>query len=240
MALAEGRSLNNFFLVTANCITVHSKFYAKFVHMKPPKMGLSRQEINLRRLLAKCELICKTKKEDDRMEKYVDTLEDMFQEVKNLASSNEAVLTYKTRISSLKNNLGITTSKYDIDPEVVRNDLFGVRQRNIVHNETSDADELLKIHENMQQKITQDMLSLTKVLKEQSKTANKIIKQDTEVVSKSTDLAERNFSKLSVESAKLGEHSKRAWKCWMWLMLAVVLIVFINMVLFMKLVKKKY
>lgn len=174
-----------------------------------------------------------------RMEKYVETLEDMLQEAKKLTDSNEAVLGYKTRISILKNHLGITTSKYDNDPADIRSDLLGLRQRN-VRNDAGDADEVLKYHENMQQKITEDMLSLTKNLKAQSETANKIIKMDTEVVSRSTELAQQNFSKLSVESTKLGEHSKKAWKCWMWLMLAVVLIMIINMVLFIKLEKKKY
>lgn len=204
-------------------------------------MGLSRQEVNLRRLLAKCELMCKTQKEDDRMEKYIETLEDMLQDVKKLSNSNESIYTYKTRISALKKNLGITTNKYDNDPEDIRNDLLGLRHRNVVQGDASgDVDELLKYHENRQQKITEEMLSLTRTLKEQSKAANKIIKMDTEVVGRSTELAQQNFNKLSVESVKLGEHSKKAWRCWMWLMLAVVLIVFINMVLFMKLVKKKY
>lgn len=204
-------------------------------------MGLSRQEVNLRRLLAKCELMCKTKKEDDRMEKYVESLEDMLQEVKQISDSNETILTYKTRISALKNILGILTTKYDSDPEDNRNNLLGVRQRNVtVSNSTADADEVIKYHENMQQKITEDMLMLTRTLKEQSETANKIIKKDTEVVTRSSDLAQSNFSKLTTESSKLAEHSKKAWKCWMWLMLAIVLIVFINMVLFMKVMKKKY
>lgn len=49
-------------------------------------MGLSRQEVNLRRLLAKCELLCKNKQQDDdRMPKYIDSLEDMYQEIKKIA-----------------------------------------------------------------------------------------------------------------------------------------------------------
>lgn len=78
-----------------------------------------------------------------------------------------------------------------------------------------------------------------------------------QVASNAADLTEKNFSKLVVESAKLEEHSKRAWRCWMWLMLAIVLILFISkccyyylsvlfyyfllfsdMVLFMKVMKK--
>ncbi|CAG9821375.1 unnamed protein product [Phaedon cochleariae] len=206
-------------------------------------MGLSRQEVNLRRLLAKCELMCKSKKEDDRIEKYIETLDDMFQEVKKLTESNENIANYKRRINDIKTAVGITVAKYiDEDPEILRNDLLGLRQRNVdkKSNASDDLDEVINYHENRQKKITDDMLSLTQSLREQSETANRIIKKDTEVVTQSSVLSEQNLGKLSEESSKLAEHSKRAWKCWMWIMLAVVLIVFINMVLFMKIMKKKY
>lgn len=46
-------------------------------------MGLSRHEVNLRRLLAKCELMVKNhQKDDDRFGKYITSLEDMLQEVR--------------------------------------------------------------------------------------------------------------------------------------------------------------
>uniref|UniRef100_A0A6P7GP90 Vesicle transport protein USE1 n=1 Tax=Diabrotica virgifera virgifera TaxID=50390 RepID=A0A6P7GP90_DIAVI len=208
-------------------------------------MGLSRQEVNLRRLLAKCELMCKTKKEDDKIEKYVETLEDMLQEVKKLTDSSESIQSYNKRIKDIKAAVGITKNKYIDENDIasMRNDLLGLRQRFVDKAETTkadDFDQVIEFHENMQRKITEDMLHLTKTLKEQSETANKIIKKDTEVVSKSSELTDKNFDKLAVESSKLAEHSKRAWKCWMWIMLALVVAVFINMVLFMKVMKKKY
>ncbi|CAG9863186.1 unnamed protein product [Phyllotreta striolata] len=208
-------------------------------------MGLSRQEVNLRRLLAKCELMCKSGKDDDRIEKYVETLEDMFQEVKKLAESSESVKNYHRRIKEIKNLLGISTEKYkdEQDLESMRNELLGLRHRNVDNASltgSGDFDKVIEYNEDRQRKITEDMLSLTRTLKEQSETANKIIKKDTEVVSKSTELTEKNYNKLTTESSKLAEHSKRAWKCWMWILLAVVIIIFINMVLFMKVMKKRY
>ncbi|KAJ8962690.1 hypothetical protein NQ318_001087 [Aromia moschata] len=204
-------------------------------------MELSRQEINLRRLLAKCELMCKANKEDDRFPKYVESLEDMLQEVKKLTDSSEAVSNYQRRISAVKFAVGITTNKYEDenDDRNLRNDLLGLRQRNVASG-VNDMDELIHYHDNMQQKITDDMLALTKNLKEQSETANKIIKKDTEIVGRSAQLTEQNYSKLTTESTKLTEYSKRACKWWLWILLVVVLIVFINMVLFMKVMKKKY
>lgn len=53
--------------------------------VSPQTIGLSRQEINLRRLLAKCELMCKNSKLDERFDKYIATLEDMVQEVKQIS-----------------------------------------------------------------------------------------------------------------------------------------------------------
>nr|CAI5845103.1 unnamed protein product [Callosobruchus analis] len=192
-------------------------------------MGLSRQEVNLRRLLAKCELMCKNRKEDDKIEKYVDTLEDIFHEVRKIADSSENVANYLRRIKAVKASLGITKDKYqeEDDPVTVRNNLFGLRQRNAT-NASIDPDEIISYNETIQEKITEEMLLLTRSLKEQSESANKIIRKDTEVVSRSTQLTEQNLSKLSVESAKLAEHSKRAWKCWMWILLAIVFIVFIS------------
>lgn len=206
-------------------------------------MGLSRQEINLRRLLAKCELMCKNQKDDDRFEKYIETLEDMVQDIKkNADTSIESIKNYQRRIINIKTTLGITTaSKYDEfnDPIAMREDLLGLRHRNVTQGpDTDDLDEVIKYQEETQKKITEEMLHFTRALKEQSELANKIIKKDTEIVTNSTKLTDDNSAKLSVESSKLAEHSKRAWKCWLWVMLAIVLIVFINMVLFMKMMKK--
>ncbi|KAG5867407.1 hypothetical protein JTB14_014972 [Gonioctena quinquepunctata] len=89
-------------------------------------MGLSRQEINLRRLLAKSELMIKSKK-DELIEKYIETLEDMLQEVKKITESNEIIASYNERIGAVKTAAGITTNKYEAeqDPETMRNALLG-------------------------------------------------------------------------------------------------------------------
>lgn len=64
-----------------------------------------------------------------------------------------------------------------------------LRKRNIIKapnftsNSTSqeDIDTLLKYHQNMQEKVAENMVMLTKSLKEQSQIASTIIKRDTEV-----------------------------------------------------------
>lgn len=47
------------------------------------------------------------------------------------------------------------------------------------------------------------------------------------VVTKSAQLSEVNYSKLSNEAATLRDHSNRACKCWMWVMIGAVMVVFI-------------
>lgn len=85
----------------------------------------------------------------------------------------------------------------------------------------------LKYYGDIQERIAEDMLSLTRSLREQTETANRIIRRDTEVVSTSSNLSDRNLSSLSLEADKLKEHSKRAWKCWMWIMIGMVMLIFI-------------
>lgn len=47
-------------------------------------MDLSRQEVNLRRLLAKCELLIKNnQKGDERFPKYIKSLQQMVTEIKS-------------------------------------------------------------------------------------------------------------------------------------------------------------
>ncbi|XP_030560872.1 vesicle transport protein USE1 [Drosophila novamexicana] len=103
----------------------------------------------------------------------------------------------------------------------------------------NNMNEAVKYYNNAQEKITEHMLSLTRNLKEQTETANRIIKRDTEVVSRSTGMADRNISSLGKEADKLEQHSRKAYKCWLWLMIVFVIVVFIAMVLFMKIMKKK-
>ncbi|KAH8379616.1 hypothetical protein KR009_006057 [Drosophila setifemur] len=102
-----------------------------------------------------------------------------------------------------------------------------------------NMDEAAKYYTNAQEKITEHMLSLTRNLKEQTETANRIIRRDTEVVSRSSGMAERNINSLGKEAEKLEQHSKKAYKCWLWLMIVFVIVTFIGMVLFMKIMKKK-
>ncbi|KAH8288074.1 hypothetical protein KR018_011511 [Drosophila ironensis] len=134
-----------------------------------------------------------------------------------------------------------TKQHNDLRKELLQDDSLRRRRapEEAANASADNMNEAAKYYTNAQEKITEHMLSLTRNLKEQTETANRIIRKDTEVVSRSSGMAERNLNSLSKEADKLEQHSKKAYKCWLWLMIVFVIVTFIGMVLFMKIMKKK-
>lgn len=60
------------------------------------------------------------------------------------------------------------------------NDVSGLRKRG-ANTGSEDMSQAMKHHADLQEKIAEDMLALTRNLKEQTETANRIIKRDTDV-----------------------------------------------------------
>lgn len=87
----------------------------------------------------------------------------------------------------------------------------------------------MKYYSDTQEKIAENMLLLTQSLKEQTETANKIIRKDTDVVKRSAEISDKNLVSLTKEAGKLQDHSKNAFKCWMWIMIIFVMGVFIGL-----------
>ena len=83
------------------------------------------------------------------------------------------------------------------------------------------------------------MLSLTKTLKEQSKAAQDVIKKDTAVIEKASEMADKNTERLKKEAERLEEHTKSSCRCWIWLLLGIVIMTFISMVWVMKFFRKR-
>jgi len=102
-----------------------------------------------------------------------------------------------------------------------------------------ELDELLKYHHNMQEKIAEHMLDLTKSLKDQVSKAGEIVKNDAEMLENSSKMVDMNQSTLKGATETLEVYNKRACKCWIWFLLVLVCSVFIGMVLFMRLFKKR-
>ncbi|XP_048509980.1 vesicle transport protein USE1 isoform X2 [Athalia rosae] len=246
----------------------------------------SRLEIDVRRLLARCELMAKDDQQSDwRLEKYILALDNLVKELQTLPNkpSKDTIMEYARRVEFLKGVVSTaklsnpvervaaaqmlsktpistmdisrpniatqihqkTTAKY---AKELRDELFdekgssddGLRQRfsvTNVHEENLDA--ILKYNRNIQEKIAENMLSMIGNMKEHALTASTVIRKDIGSLEKSEKLTDLNTEKLKTESVKLEEHTKSNWRCWVWVMVAFVLVVFFNMVLFMKISKKK-
>lgn len=112
---------------------------------------------------------------------------------------------------------------------VTATDRDGVRQRLSNSNiQDEDLDAILKYNRNIQEKIAENMLSMTSNIKEQALVANAIIKKDIGALETSDKLTDINAVKLKKESLKLEEHTNSKWRCWVWLMIAFVLVVFFS------------
>lgn len=104
---------------------------------------------------------------------------------------------------------------------------------------SNDLDVLLKAHHAAQEKVAEDMLSLTRSLKEQTIAAGEIVRKDTKVIEQSSELAQRNDDKLKAETERLQERNTSPCRCWIWMLLSVVCFTFIAMVGIMKLFRKR-
>lgn len=105
----------------------------------------------------------------------------------------------------------------------------GVRQRLSNSNiQDEDLDAILKYNRNIQEKIAENMLSMTSSMKEHALAASAIIKKDIGTLERSDKLTDINAVKLKKESLKLEEHTNSKWRCWVWIMIAFVFVVFFS------------
>ena len=58
----------------------------------------------------------------------------------------------------------------------------GLRQRNVAEDTTKDLDTVLKHHNQVQEKLAEEMVSLARNLKENARAANRIISDDNKVL----------------------------------------------------------
>ncbi|XP_011879970.1 PREDICTED: vesicle transport protein USE1-like isoform X2 [Vollenhovia emeryi] len=120
----------------------------------------------------------------------------------------------------------------------------GVQHRLSSSNiQDDDLDAILKYNRNIQEKIAENMPSMTSTMKERALAASAIIKKHIGRLEMSDKLTDVNAVELKKESLKLEEHtnSKERWWDWWWdwfIMIAFVLGVFCGMVLNIYTVKR--
>ncbi|NWX17085.1 USE1 protein, partial [Aegotheles bennettii] len=101
-----------------------------------------------------------------------------------------------------------------------------------------ELDAVLKHHQDMQEKLAEEMLSLARSLKNNTLAAQNVIKQDNQTLSHSLRMADQNFEKLKDESDRLEQHAKKSVNWLLWIMLIVVCFIFISMILFIRIFPK--
>ncbi|NXO02386.1 USE1 protein, partial [Rhinopomastus cyanomelas] len=101
-----------------------------------------------------------------------------------------------------------------------------------------ELDTVLQHHQDMQEKLAEEMLSLARSLKNNTLAAQNVIKQDNQTLSHSLRMADQNFEKLKDESDRLEQHAKKSVNWLLWIMLIVVCFIFISMILFIRIFPK--
>ena len=125
-----------------------------------------------------------------------------------------------------------------------RDQLLGSSSSSSVRDPGSSSgvslDKIINDQREQQERIAEEMILLTQSLKQQSSTAGDIIRRDTVRLETASNLADSNLEKLNVETKRVGEFSARGnCRCWIWLMMVLVVFTFIGMVLMMRLFSKK-
>ncbi|NXS60175.1 USE1 protein, partial [Brachypteracias leptosomus] len=260
-------------------------------------MAATRLELNLMRLLSRCEALAAERRDPEewRLEKYVAALEDMLRELKKQSSkpAPELLNEYSRKVDFLKGLLEAeklssstekalanqflapgrtpTTTK-ERTPATktvhlqtkarctgkMRSELLGtvygpLRKsksqllfpfcscRGLVSDEKQsgvELDAVLQHHQDMQEKLAEEMLSLARSLKNNTLAAQNVIKQDNQTLSHSLRMADQNFEKLKDESDRLEQHAKKSVNWLLWIMLIVVCFIFISMILFIRIFPK--
>lgn len=142
---------------------------------------------------------------------YVEPPEKLLKNKTRSAESSDGILKEIKQLNNAKYNSELRKELFDGE------DNSGLRKR----GGNDSAENMEKYYANIQEKLGDEMLALTRNLKEQTITASKIIKKDTDMVTKSAKLAHQNTGSLEKESSKLDEHNKRACKCWLWMMIGL-------------------
>ena len=83
-----------------------------------------------------------------------------------------------------------------------------MRKRNVDPGEAQDLDDLMKAHHEAQEQVAEEMLSLTKTLKEQTLAAKEVISKDTGVIEKASEVTDKNAERLKKETERIEEHTK--------------------------------
>ncbi|KAM4657798.1 vesicle transport protein USE1 isoform 3-T3 [Amazona ochrocephala] len=214
-------------------------------------MAATRLELNLMRLLSRCEALAAERRDPEewRLEKPSSTEKALANQflapgrtpttTKERTPATKTVhLQTKARCTGKMRSELLGTDPLAIDDSEELN----VRKRKgLASDEKQSAvelDAMLQHHQDMQEKLAEEMLSLARSLKNNTLAAQNVIKQDNQTLSHSLRMADQNFEKLKDESDRLEQHAKKSVNWLLWIMLIVVCFIFISMILFIRIFPK--
>nr|KAF6283322.1 unconventional SNARE in the ER 1 [Pipistrellus kuhlii] len=102
----------------------------------------------------------------------------------------------------------------------------------------AELDLVLQQHQNLQEKLAEEMLGLARSLKTNTLAAQSVIKKDNQTLSHSLKMADQNLEKLKTESERLEQHAQKSVNWLLWAMLIIVCFIFISMILFIRIMPK--
>jgi len=253
----------------------------------------SRQEINLSRLIVRCQEIANNSSDisqEWRLSKFVSSCEELLSTLPRTpdptAPSAESLLQYRNCLELLKKLVppdsasdiqddvfrgepgvpnrgslplpqGVVTCRDTVSRQIyqraaerqqtgLREQLLGPSGGSKDGPETSsfgvgtNLDKILAEHKDQQERVAEEMIALTRSLKEQSAAAGSMIRNDTGRLTQAADMADSNLAKLGEETSRVNEFSGRgSCRCWIWLMMGLVVLTFMMMVMTMRLFRKK-
>ncbi|XP_008058245.1 vesicle transport protein USE1 [Carlito syrichta] len=102
----------------------------------------------------------------------------------------------------------------------------------------AELDLVLQRHQDLQERLAQEMLGLARSLKTNTLTAQSVIKKDNQTLSHSLKMADQNLEKLRTESERLEQHAQKSVDWLLWAVLVAVCSIFISVILFIRIMPK--
>ncbi|KAK3098122.1 hypothetical protein FSP39_016345 [Pinctada imbricata] len=182
----------------------------------------------------------------------VDFLKGLLEAEKKTSVTEKALAADKLPSLSMKGGKSVQTRELHLQTKArfqteMRDELLGTRyvegeeESELRHRKVekeSDIDTLIQHERQKHEKLAEEMLHLTRNLKQSVKDSGKIVLDDNKKLTESSKVMDSNYSGLKKESERLEKHTQTcSW--WIWVMLALVTFTFLFMIVFIRLFGKK-
>lgn len=196
------------------------------------------------------ELVKKSDPDKDTLNQYTKRMQFLkgFLNTKEIENTEEKLVALEmlepvqvsnSRSKDIKHKYKVTYTK-QLRDELLGNDINEFRSSRQPDVDSNDnLDELLRRQQNKQESIADELMAITRGLREHSELAGKIIKKDIDILEKSSKGMDTNYENLKREEQRLMEFVRKStWRCWIWVLAVAMVAIFIKMILFIKVTKK--